>query len=228
MKSRFARSIRSRSGLALALIGAGILVWGGSTIAQHDGKPTSKFAGQEAYAASLAEAEAEYVKQVLAARQQYVQSMKHLLARARMTAEVYNAYQAEIKRIESLGNPQVDPEPAKVGGVREVGITMDTPNPLWSIHFVKAKTVDGELWVLWQLKSKDGMAAAVISSVSASAKILAGDLPDEAVVRHYVIGKRWNWEDPKAKAKYVSGEDDLGPKWAEGNALKQANADGGE
>lgn len=228
MNNRFARSVRSYGALASALIGIGVMAWVGSAIAQNGDKPKFKFAGQEAYAASLAEAEAEYVKQVLTARQQYVQSMKHLMARARMTAAMYNSYQAEIKRIESLGKPRVNPEPAKAAGVREVSITMDTPNPLWSIHFAKAKAVDGELWVLWQLRAKDGMAAAVISSVSSKVKVDVGDLPGDAPVRHFVLGKRWNWQDPNVGAKYVDTEDDLGPKWAKADLLNRPGADADE
>lgn len=212
---------------ALALLLCGGLMWTAAVRAESQSvaRPAVKIPGADAYRAALAAAEQAYVKQVMDARRQQVQAIRDLQSRARMTPEMWQALEAEVKRIESLGRPRVDPEPAATPAatVRQVSISMDTPSPLWSLSFAKAKRVGDELWVLWQLHEKDGMGAAVITKRSASAALNTGDLPADAPVRHFVMGKTFNWSDPNVDAKYVAGEAELGEGWRDGRPLKPAS-----
>ena len=70
-------------------------------------------------------------------------------------------------------------------------VRLDTPTAGWAIHIDKVYQTDGSLIVLSQLQSIDEAAAAVISTVSDSVSVLAPKEP--LAVRHYIIGKTWNW-----------------------------------
>jgi len=213
--------VRSMGVVAAALLTvAGGLLWSAGVWADEP-KPT--IPGRDAYDAALADAEAAYVKHVLAAREQQISTIRQLMKRGRMTAEMHRKLTAEIKRLESLGRPSVDPEPtAMKANTKQVSLGMDTPSPLWSLKFEKAKRVGDELWVLWRLSQNDGMGAMVITHREASAKVAVGDLPSDAAVRHFVVGKTFNWADPNAKATYVDDEQSIGKPWAEAEALDTA------
>jgi len=111
------------------------------------------------------------------------------------------------------------PGPTTHKATRTVELTMETPSPAWQLSFREAKLVDNELWVLWQLKTGDDMfAAAVITPRTATATLKA---PANTPVRHFVVGKTFNWQDPEVEATYVKSEADIGKKWGAQPAVER-------
>lgn len=180
--------------------------------------PDEEFPGQAAYKESLKRAERQYIEQVMRARKAYVRAIKDFQMRASMLPEAAQRLDAEIKRIEDLPRPRVEPEPQAAAS--EVSISLQTPSPLWSIALKEARLVDGQICVLWQLKQQQGMGAMVISTATAKAMLNTTGIPADAAVRHYIMGKRWNWEDKGLKATFVDSEKDLGKKWTTARVIE--------
>ena len=71
---------------------------------------------------------------------------------------------------------------------QKITISMDTPSTAWTVMIQEVYQTDKELVVLSRLKSA-GIGGAAISRVSDSITVSAAKLP----VKHYVLGKNWNW-----------------------------------
>ncbi len=77
----------------------------------------------------------------------------------------------------------------------EIALQFQTPTPGWSLELQNAYFVDDELWCIHQLTSPDGMVAQVISDVVGKATLTlpASRATPPPAIRHYVLGKTWNW-----------------------------------
>jgi zinc protease len=73
-----------------------------------------------------------------------------------------------------------------------VSVRLDTPNPGWRIQIEKIYRSGENLMVISRLSQSEKIAAQVITAVADSAEIPNDlDLP----IRHYIVGKTWNWGD---------------------------------
>jgi zinc protease len=90
----------------------------------------------------------------------------------------------------SLDKPQ-ETEPASIQKRQDISIRLDTPDAGWSIEIDKVYRTSESLVVIAQLQHSGDTAAAVISTVSDSISIpsIAQALP----LRHYILGKKWDW-----------------------------------
>ena len=75
-----------------------------------------------------------------------------------------------------------------------VTLDLQTPTSGWSLEIQHAwLDPDGQIICLSQLTPPAGMAAQVISQVHATAILETAEKP----IRHYILGKTWNWNsDP--------------------------------
>jgi len=90
---------------------------------------------------------------------------------------------------------------------KEIKVKLTVPDAAWAITIDEVHSVGNELWVISTVsRNPDLIGAQVISTVQASLKLAAPDLP----LRYFVIGKTWNWknkepytfiENPKQIAK---------------------------
>ncbi|MFO8026559.1 MAG: pitrilysin family protein [Opitutales bacterium] len=98
---------------------------------------------------------------------------------------------ASAKRV-AAGSFRNLPSPMDASQNNTVSVRLDTPNPGWRIQIEKIYRSGENLVVISRLTQSEKMAAQVITSVADSAEIPPDiDLP----VRHYIIGKTWNWGD---------------------------------
>lgn len=84
---------------------------------------------------------------------------------------------------------------------QEVEVSLQVPDLGWAVRIERVYRLEDELRVFSRLSRSEGMAGQAISTVSDSVPIKAPDLP----VRHYIIGKTWNWENDEP---YVFLDDD--------------------
>lgn len=74
----------------------------------------------------------------------------------------------------------------------EITVKLTVPDTAWVISIDEVRKVNNEIWVISKVsKNPDVMGAHVISTIEASAVIDPVDLP----VRHFIIGKTWDWEN---------------------------------
>jgi zinc protease len=74
---------------------------------------------------------------------------------------------------------------------RTCEVSVTAPDSAWRLSIEAVYQVKGELWVISRVsRDPDAMGAQVITTLKASVKIEAPELP----VKHFVIGKTWNWE----------------------------------
>jgi hypothetical protein len=74
----------------------------------------------------------------------------------------------------------------------EITVALTVPDTAWVISIDEVRKVNNEIWVISKVsKNPDVMGAQVISTIEASAVIDPVDLP----VRHFIIGKTWDWEN---------------------------------
>jgi len=74
----------------------------------------------------------------------------------------------------------------------EITVKLTVPDTAWIISIDDVRKVNNEIWVISKVsKNPDVMGAQVISTIEASAVIDPVDLP----VRHFIIGKTWDWEN---------------------------------
>jgi len=74
----------------------------------------------------------------------------------------------------------------------EITVKLTVPDTAWIISIDEVRKVNNEIWVISKVsKNPDVMGAQVISTIEASAVIDPVDLP----VRHFIIGKTWDWEN---------------------------------
>ena len=91
-----------------------------------------------------------------------------------------------------------------------VSVQLGVPDGGWKIRIVQVYQTPTHLLAVSKLERSPGPAIQVISQVKDSVKVKAPKLP----VRHYVLGKTWNWtnkvpyaflSDPKEITKEVAG-----------------------
>ena len=77
-------------------------------------------------------------------------------------------------------------------GEKEITVKLTVPDTAWTVAIEEVYNVESELWVISAVsQNPDVMGAQVISTVQASVKMAAPDLP----VKHFIIGKTWAWEN---------------------------------
>jgi hypothetical protein len=77
-------------------------------------------------------------------------------------------------------------------GEHRMTVTLTVPDSAWVISIDEIHQVKDEIWVISTVsRDPNVMGAQVISTVKASVKIAAPDLP----VKHFVIGKTWDWKN---------------------------------
>lgn len=83
--------------------------------------------------------------------------------------------------------------PAAVGAAdKEITVKLTVPDPTWTVAIDEVHRVGSELWVISTVsQNPDMMGAQVISTVQASLKLAAPDLP----LKYFIIGKTWGWEN---------------------------------
>lgn len=113
----------------------------------------------------------------------------------------------------SLNEPSVA-TPAPVTNKQTISVRLDTPDAGWSISIDQIYNTGESIVVISSLVSKGEAAAQVITTVSDTVKVPNNEpsLP----VRHYILGKTWNWG---ASPEYTFIES----MEAFGNALDGAN-----
>ncbi|MCP4374621.1 MAG: hypothetical protein GY794_00355 [bacterium] len=72
---------------------------------------------------------------------------------------------------------------------RAVGVSIAAPNTNWSLRPSGVYLVGKEVHVVWQLMDRGGMGMSVIRTLKSAVFIAPTDLP----VKHFLLGKRWNW-----------------------------------
>ena len=81
---------------------------------------------------------------------------------------------------------------ARGGAEMELTVKLKVPDAAWTIVIDEVRRVDDELWMVSTVsRDPDRMGAQVISTVRASVKLAAPELP----VKHFIIGKTWKWEN---------------------------------
>ena len=78
---------------------------------------------------------------------------------------------------------------------KEITIKLTVPDAAWTITIDQVHKIGKELWII-SIVSRDPnmMGAQVISTIKDTLKLVVPDLP----VKHYVIGKTWNWKNKEA------------------------------
>ena len=75
---------------------------------------------------------------------------------------------------------------------KEITVRLTVPDAAWAIAIDQVHRVGSEIWIIATVsRNPDLMGAQVISTVQASLKLAAPDLP----LRYFVIGKTWNWKN---------------------------------
>ena len=75
---------------------------------------------------------------------------------------------------------------------KEITVKLTVPDAAWAIAIDEVHSVGNELWIISTVsRNPDLMGAQVISTVQASLKLAAPDLP----MRYFVIGKTWHWKN---------------------------------
>ena len=100
-----------------------------------------------------------------------------------------------------------------------VSVQLTVPDGGWKIRIVQVYQTPTHLLALSELKRLRGPAIQVISQAKDSIKVLTPKLP----VRHYVLGKTWNWPN-KEPYTFLSGPKELSKKVAGAKLVFQAKA----
>lgn len=75
---------------------------------------------------------------------------------------------------------------------KEITVELTVPDAAWEITIDEVHRVGDALWVISTVsRDPDLMGAQVISTVRASLRLEAPDLP----TKHFVIGKSWDWQN---------------------------------
>ena len=75
---------------------------------------------------------------------------------------------------------------------KEITVKLTVPDTAWTIAIDEVHRVGNELWVISTVsQNPDLMGAQVISTVQASLRLEAPDLP----MKYFIIGKTWNWKN---------------------------------
>ena len=100
-------------------------------------------------------------------------------------------------------------------------LSFDVPTPGWKLSPVFAYQVGDEIWCIHQLTPSDGMVAQVISKLEGSITLFfPTPNPDPTpTIRHYILGKTWNWNsDPKLF--FLKSIDDIADRLKTATPLK--------
>ena len=75
---------------------------------------------------------------------------------------------------------------------KEITVKLTVPDAAWTLTINEVHMVGNELWVISTVsQNPDLMGAQVISTVQASLRLEAPDLP----MKYFIIGKTWNWKN---------------------------------
>jgi hypothetical protein len=75
---------------------------------------------------------------------------------------------------------------------KEITVKLTVPDSAWTIAIDEVHDVENELWIISTVsRDPSMMGMQVISTVQASLKLVAPDLP----MKHFVIGKTWGWKN---------------------------------
>ena len=88
-----------------------------------------------------------------------------------------------------------------------ITVRLDTPDPSWSIQIEKVYRTKESIVVISQLSRSADMAAQVISTVSDSVEVDTAQA--ELPIKHYIIGKTWDWGDT-GEYSLIDGMDAFG------------------
>ena len=100
-----------------------------------------------------------------------------------------------------------------------VSVQLTVPDGGWKIRIVQVYQTSTHLLAVSKLERSSGPAIQVISQVKDSVKVRAPKLP----VRHFVLGKTWNWTNKEAYA-FLSGPKELSKEIAGTKLVFQAKA----
>lgn len=77
-------------------------------------------------------------------------------------------------------------------GEQTISVTISAPSPAWTLTIEEVWLHDEKMWVIAQVKRKEGVIAAqVITDIEDSVAIEAPDYPRT----FFIYGKTWNWEN---------------------------------
>ncbi len=88
-----------------------------------------------------------------------------------------------------------------------VSVQLTVPDGGWKIRIVQIYQTSTHLLAVSKLERSPGLAIQVISQVKDSVKVKAPKLP----VRHFVLGKTWNWPNKEPYA-FLSGTKEVSKK----------------
>ena len=75
---------------------------------------------------------------------------------------------------------------------KEITVKLTVPDTAWTLTINEVHMVVNELWIVSTVsQNPDMMGAQVISTVQASLKLAAPDLP----MKYFIIGKTWAWKN---------------------------------
>ena len=100
-----------------------------------------------------------------------------------------------------------------------ISVQLGVPDGGWKIRIVQVYQTPTHLLAVSKLERSPGPAIQVISQVKDSVKVKGPKLP----VRHYVLGKTWNWTNKKPYA-FLSDPKELSKKVAGAKLVFQAKA----
>ena len=102
---------------------------------------------------------------------------------------------------------------------QDIFVAVTAPDLGWKIRIMDVYRVGDELWVISQLSRHPGPAGQAITQVTDTIRLAAPALP----VRHYILGKTWNW-DNKEPYIFLTSRDDISGKLETGTCLYTARA----
>lgn len=91
------------------------------------------------------------------------------------------------------GSLESGPDEARLNSEQTIRLRLDAPDPSWQLNIEAVYQSDDALLVLSRLsRDQNTMAGQVITTLSDSIRL--SEIP-ELPVRHYILGKQWNWGD---------------------------------
>ena len=96
-----------------------------------------------------------------------------------------------------------------------ITVSVSVPDAGWRVDIREVNRVGQELWVVSELKHRDGMAAQVISTVTDTVEVAVETLP----VVHYVVGKNWSWTGKGDANHYIDTVNDIPEEVSTGECL---------
>jgi len=101
---------------------------------------------------------------------------------------------------------------------KEITVKLTVPDAAWTIAIDEVHKVGNELWVISTVsQNPEVMGAQVISTVQASLKLTAPDLP----MKYFIIGKAWDWVN-KEPYTFIKNLKQIGEELKSGKLLYKA------